>query len=117
MSVHLLAAFLDCLSTLKFLRNQNIEDWHFCVSLLLPLELALSQKCPALGLILYFLVLSPSLKEKENASVLLIEGAGNCCCENDLMKRNIKPSGESEDVQKYPYYLGRNLEGAKNNNK
>ena len=73
-SVRLPAASLDCLWIHKFLRSWCSKDHPFCAFLLLPLEMVLLQKCPALRLLCYFLVLSPSLKEKENVSILWIEG-------------------------------------------
>ena len=69
-SVRLPAASLDCLWIHKFLRSWCSKDHPFCAFLLLPLEMVLLQKCPALRLLCYFLVLSPSLKEKENVSIL-----------------------------------------------
>lgn len=40
-----------------------------------------------------------------------------CYCGDDLMKLKTKPSGNAENFQIQPYYLGRNLERAKENDK
>lgn len=40
-----------------------------------------------------------------------------CYCGDDLMQLKTKPSGNSENFQIQPYYLGRNLERAKENDK
>jgi len=40
-----------------------------------------------------------------------------CYCGDDLMKLKIKPSGNSENFQIQPYFLGRHLERGKENDK
>lgn len=70
MSVGLPGASLHCFQTPGFLGSWSYRDHPFWVFPLLPLDTAALQKRPALGLICYFLVLSRSLKEKENVYIL-----------------------------------------------